>query len=92
MATQYITQVLINHFIFIVKRDNLFSYFKGFETFYLVDKIIDPGFKLHRTCAQLSTHMMLHLGESSVLPFTTEHLLFEIKKVKNMNFGTVLSN
>ena len=29
-------------------------YHTGFETFYLVDKLIDPGFKIHKTCAQVS--------------------------------------
>ena len=29
------------------------TYHTGYETFYLVDKIIDPGFKIHRTCAQV---------------------------------------
>ena len=30
------------------------TYHTGYETFYLVDKIIDPGFKIHRTCAQVN--------------------------------------
>ena len=29
------------------------TYHTGFETFYLMDKIVDPGFKIHRTCAQV---------------------------------------
>ncbi len=28
-------------------------YHTGYETFYLMDKLIDPGFKIHRTCAQV---------------------------------------
>jgi len=73
------------------------AYHTGFETFYLVDKIIDPGFKYHRTCSQLSTHMMLHLGEASVLPFTTQHLLYELEKaldnmVKNNVTKTLEAN
>ena len=28
-------------------------YHTGYETFYLMDKIIDPGYKIHRTCAQV---------------------------------------
>lgn len=36
-------------------------YHSGFETFYLMDKIIDPGFHLHRSCSQLSTHMMMQV-------------------------------
>ena len=37
------------------------AYHTGFETFYLVDEILDPGFLLHRTCTQLSTHMLLQV-------------------------------
>ena len=29
------------------------TYHTGFETFYLMDEIIDPGFKIHQTCAQV---------------------------------------
>ena len=25
----------------------------GYDTFYLMDKLIDPGYKIHRTCAQV---------------------------------------
>ena len=28
-------------------------YHTAYETFYLMDKLIDPGFKIHRTCAQV---------------------------------------
>ena len=28
-------------------------YHTGYETFYLMDKLIDPGFKIHKTCAQV---------------------------------------
>lgn len=34
-------------------------YHTGYETFYLVDKLIDPGFKIHRTCAQVSENCIL---------------------------------
>ena len=30
------------------------TYHTGYETFYLMDEIIDPGFKIHRTCAQVN--------------------------------------
>ena len=44
------------------------TYHTGYETFYLMDKLLDPGFKLHKTCSQLSIHMLLHLAESAILP------------------------
>ena len=28
-------------------------YHTAYETFYLMDKLIDPGFKIHKTCAQV---------------------------------------
>ena len=28
-------------------------YHTGYDTFYLMDKLIDPGYKIHRTCAQV---------------------------------------
>lgn len=61
-----------------------------------MDKIIDPGFHLHRSCSQLSTHMMmqvqmknvfnfftfcsLQLSESSLLPLSTRHFVDEVEK------------
>ena len=44
-----------------------------------MDKFIDPGFKLHRTCAKLSIHMILNLAESAVLPLTPRHILTEVQ-------------
>ena len=55
-------------------------YHTGYETFYLMDKIIDPGFAIHKTCSQISSHMALNLAESPVLPFTTRHLIAELQK------------
>ena len=45
------------------------TYHTGYETFYLMDKIIDPGFKIHRTCAQSSMHMLMEMADSAVLPY-----------------------
>lgn len=28
-------------------------YHTGYDTFYLMDKLIDPGYKIHRTCTQV---------------------------------------
>ena len=28
-------------------------YHTGYETFYYVDKLVDPGFKIHKTCTQV---------------------------------------
>jgi len=55
-------------------------YHSGFETFYLMDKIIDPGFHLHRSCSQMSTHMMMQISESALLPLSTRHFVDEVEK------------
>ncbi len=56
------------------------TYHTGYETFYLVDKIIDPGHKIHKTCAQSSLHMLLNLADSLVLPYNLNHLGEEMAK------------
>lgn len=65
------------------------TYHSGFETFYLMDTILDPGFALHRSCSQLSTHMLLQLAESALLPLATSHFVAEVEKgLKAMEEGT----
>merc|ERR1712228_363397 len=56
------------------------TYHTGFETFYLMDKILDPGFSLHKSCSQLGMHMMLQLAESALLPLATRHFVAEVEK------------
>ena len=56
------------------------TYHTGYETFYLVDKFIDPGFKSHSTCSKLSIHMLLNLAESAFLPLTPRHIVTEIRR------------
>jgi len=55
-------------------------YHTGYETFYLMDNLIDPGFKLHKTCSQLSLHMILQLAESSILPLEPSNIIRELEK------------
>ena len=59
------------------------TYHTGYETFYLVDGIIDPGFKIHRTCAQTSIHAVLNLAESAILPYNLNHFPKEMKESLN---------
>ena len=56
------------------------TYHTGFETFHLMDKILDPGFVLHKSCSQLGMHMMLQLAESVLLPLATKHFVAEVEK------------
>ena len=45
------------------------TYHTGYETFNLVDKIIDPGFKIHKTCTEVTIHALMQMSESALLPF-----------------------
>ena len=74
------------------------TYHTGYETFYLVDKIIDPGYKIHRTCAQTSIHALFNLADSAILPYNLNHFpkemmdsLKEFDKTST-NVTTVLSD
>ena len=51
------------------------TYHTGFETFYLVDKILDPGFALSRSSAQLNLHIILQLAETALLPFSPANIV-----------------
>ena len=56
------------------------TYHTGYETFYLVDKIIDPGFKIHRTCAQTSLHILMEMADSSILPYNLQRFPQSMKE------------
>jgi len=56
------------------------AYHTGFETFGLVDKIIDPDYRIHRSCSQLMSTMSLNLLESSLLPLNPTHIAEEVQK------------
>ena len=56
------------------------TYHTGYETFYLMDEIIDPGFKIHRTCAQTSLHLLMEMADSSILPYNLERFPQSMKE------------
>ena len=56
------------------------TYHTGFETFHLMDKVVDPGFKIHKTCTQLGLHMLLNLAESKIMPLNPHHIGKELDK------------
>jgi len=70
------------------------TYHTGYETFYLVDKFIDPGFKVQSSCSKLSIHMLLNLAVSAFLPLTPSHIVAEIEKgvegMKEKNLPNIL--
>lgn len=57
------------------------TYHTGYETFHLIDKIVDPDFKIHKTCAQTTIHALMELAESTVLPYNVEQLPKEMKNI-----------
>ena len=69
------------------------TYHTGFETFYLVDKILDPGFKTSRSCAQLGLHMALQLADTPVLQTSLEDMTSLIEETltgfENSTFPTL---
>ncbi|KAG1683673.1 N-acetylated-alpha-linked acidic dipeptidase 2 [Nymphon striatum] len=62
------------------------AYHTGYETFYLVDKFIDPGFKIHKSCSQISALMLHKIADSKMLPFNAtrlaEAMIDALKKLK----------
>merc|ERR1712130_137879 len=56
------------------------GYHTGFETFYLVDKLIDPGFEISKVCTEMALHMTLQLAEDPVLPYSFHHIISEVEK------------
>ena len=54
-------------------------YHTGYETFYLMNDIIDPGYKIHRTCAQTTLYALLSLADSALIPYNLTHFPTEMK-------------
>uniref|UniRef100_A0A0K2TTW2 Nacetylatedalphalinked acidic dipeptidase 2like [Strongylocentrotus purpuratus] n=1 Tax=Lepeophtheirus salmonis TaxID=72036 RepID=A0A0K2TTW2_LEPSM len=55
-------------------------YHTGYETFYLMNNIIDPDFHIHRTCAQTSIHLLLRFADSAVVPYDLNEIPVEMEK------------
>ena len=72
------------------------TYHTGYETFYLMDKIIDPGFKLHKICSQSALKMILTLSESLVLPYNLKYypkaMKDAMKAFRNKNVTSYLED
>lgn len=55
------------------------AYHTGYETFYLVEKIIDPDFALHQGCSRLLGVLIHALSGRTILPYKFEELAQHIK-------------
>ena len=49
----------------------------------LMGTLLDPGFKLIKTCFQLSVHMLMQLIEPPILPFQPEEIVRKVEKSLN---------
>ena len=66
------------------------TYHTGFETFHLVDKIIDPGFVASRASTQISLHIILQLSESPVIPYSLQDMTRVLEKELKKDIFTTL--
>ena len=66
------------------------TYHTGFETFHLVDKIIDPGFVASRASTQISLHIILQLSESPVIPYSLQDMTRVLEKELKKDIFKVL--
>jgi len=69
------------------------TYHTGFETFYMMDKLVDPGFKASKACTQMGLHMALQMAEAPVLPYSladmTKVIEGAITELQNTTFVTL---
>ena len=58
-----------------------------------MDKIVDPGFRSSKSCAQLGLHMVLQLAETPVLSYSlvdmTGVIEGAITEIQNTTFATL---
>lgn len=50
------------------------AYHSNYETFYLVERFIDPDFSIHQTCSRLISMLLYSLSCSTVLPVRLDEL------------------
>ena len=68
------------------------TYHTGFETFQLVDQIIDPGFKIHKSCAELNLGLAYDLANSKFLDFRPDNYAKVMKQaVKEMEHNGIFN-
>nr|XP_053650513.1 N-acetylated-alpha-linked acidic dipeptidase 2-like isoform X1 [Cherax quadricarinatus]XP_053650514.1 N-acetylated-alpha-linked acidic dipeptidase 2-like isoform X1 [Cherax quadricarinatus] len=50
------------------------AYHSGYDTFYMVDKNIDPGFRIHQGCSRIASLLLKYFADSLILPYSLQHL------------------
>ena len=66
------------------------TYHTGYETFYLVDQILDPGFAISKSSAQLNLHIILQLSESPLLPYRPADIVGPLEAALQGELGETL--
>ncbi|XP_064110868.1 N-acetylated-alpha-linked acidic dipeptidase 2-like [Macrobrachium nipponense] len=70
------------------------TYHTGFETFYLVDTFVDPGFKIMQGCGRLAALFLKYFADSALIPYSLQQMSTVIEeslnKVKDKGKGATL--
>ncbi|XP_068233821.1 N-acetylated-alpha-linked acidic dipeptidase 2-like [Palaemon carinicauda] len=64
------------------------SYHTGYETFYLVDKYHDPGFRVIQGCGRIAALTLKYFADSAIIPYSLQQLSKAIEE----NLSLVTSN
>lgn len=55
-------------------------YHSMYETFYLVNDILDPSFEYHRVIARVCAELARNLADSLILPFKASDYAFKMRR------------
>ncbi|XP_066957669.1 N-acetylated-alpha-linked acidic dipeptidase 2-like [Macrobrachium rosenbergii] len=56
------------------------SYHTGYETFYMVENHIDPGFRIIQGCSRMALLTLKYFGDSAIIPYSLERLPEAVKQ------------
>ena len=54
--------------------------YSSFETFKLVDELLDPEFSIHKLCSELNLYLGRDLADSSILDFKVDEYALLMKE------------
>ncbi|KAK8751452.1 hypothetical protein OTU49_008543 [Cherax quadricarinatus] len=49
-------------------------YHTGYDTFYMMDKHVDPGFRIQQGCGRIASLMLKYFADSLIIPYSLQHL------------------
>ncbi|XP_064110494.1 N-acetylated-alpha-linked acidic dipeptidase 2-like isoform X2 [Macrobrachium nipponense] len=56
------------------------SYHTGYETFYLVDKFLDPNYRILQGCGRMSALLLKYFSDSAVIPYSLSKMAETIEE------------